>query len=99
MSERALETKSLYVTGRPVKVTEFGFAPENLAAATKALITAREAAVMVTWSGSPVSSSTGHYCGRNASCSVFSAADVKRIEIIREGESTALVTITLEIEE
>lgn len=99
MSERGLETKSAIVFDRPAKIIEFGFAPENLEAATKAVITAREAAIMVTWSGSPVSAATGHYCAKNASCSVFSAADVKRIEVIREGSANAVVTITLEADE
>ena len=99
MSERALETKAILVAGRSVKITEFGFSEANLAEATKALITAREAAIMVTWSGVPATTAMGHYCGQNASCSVLSAADVKRVQVISESGANAVVTITLEVEE
>lgn len=99
MSERALATKAMVVFDRSTKITEFGFSDADLAIATKAVISTREAAIMVTWSGVPATPALGHYCARNASCSVFSNTDVRRINVIRESTANAVVTITLEVEE
>lgn len=99
MSETALATKSMVVADRSVGIDEFGFSAADLAAATKAVITAREAAIMVTWSGVSATPARGHYCAKNASCNVFSATDVRRISVVREATANAVVTITLEREE
>jgi hypothetical protein len=99
MSERALATRTVAVSNAPTTIAQFGFAAADIAAATKAVISARDAGIMVTWSGETVSQGCGHFCGKNASCNVYSAVDVSRIQVIREGTTTASVTITLEIEE
>lgn len=95
---RGYQTKAATVgsTAKAISHADFAFSNDELAQAARAVITARTAGVMVTWSGITPSASLGHLIATNGTLTIEGNASIQALKLIREAGSDSTVTITLE---
>ena len=75
---------------------DFGFDAADLAAAQRAYVTARDAGVMVTWSGVTPTATLGHLIAQNGTIEVSGNTNINALSFIREDATDAEVSVTLE---
>jgi len=95
---RGYQTKSASVTNavKAVSHADFGFTSDELAQAASAVISARTAGVMVTWSGVDPTTTLGHLVAQNGTLRIDGTASIQAFKFIREAGNDATVTVTLE---
>lgn len=95
----AAATKSHAISSSavPIAADGWGFTAPVLAAAKRAYITARTAGVMVTWSGTTPTAALGHLVPQNGTLQLDQNANILALQLIREGSTDAVVSITLEV--
>lgn len=96
LKTKGVSMKKAVVSAAAVGINSWGFSAANLAAAVRAVISARTAGVMVSWDGTDPTSSLGHPVMQNLSISVFGNENIQALKFIREAAADADVTITLE---
>lgn len=95
---KSYATKSMTIANAVISIanTNWGWASTDLARANRAVISARTAGVMITWSGVDPTTSLGHPIQTNEWAAIEHQGDIAQIKLIREGSTSAVVTITLE---
>lgn len=94
----AYETKAATIAGTAVAISAVGWSwtTGNLVQADQAVITAHTEPVCMTWDGTTPTSTLGMYIPANGTVTVVGNANVQAVQLIRQGSSSATVSITLE---
>ena len=94
----AYRTKAATISNSVVAISAAGcnWSADDLANADQAFLTAHSHPVVVTWDGTTPTATLGLYLGAGSTVSVIGNRNVQAIKLIRQGESDAIVSATLE---
>ena len=96
LTHKALDMNGATVSNTALGISSWSFSAADLAAATRALITARTAGVMYSYDGTTPTATLGHHIAANATVEVIGNAAINALKMIRDDATDAAVTITLE---
>lgn len=94
-----IQTKTATVSTTAVPITDagFGFTANELATATRAVISSHSASAHMRWDGGAPTATVGHHLGEATRPQVvWGKATIGNLQFIREGSQNVQVTVTLE---
>ena len=94
----AYRTKAATISNIVVTISAAGWdwSDGDLANADQAFLTAHSHPVVITWDGTTPTATLGVYLGAGSTANVIGNRNVQAIKLIRQGESDAIVSVTLE---
>ena len=94
----AYQTKASAIADTAVAISAAGWSwtAGNLALADQAVVTAHTEPVCMTWDGTTPTATVGMYIPAGGTVTVVGNDNVQAIKLIRQGASSATVSVTLE---
>lgn len=95
MTRRAISTKGYTVSTTAVTLSDFGFTTSQIDQARRAVVSAINGDINITWDGTTATATLGHPITDGTWASV-SVRGISRLSLIRYSTTDANVTVTLE---